>query len=217
MIAKTQPAPTSEHSEDFSLVLGGPLYQLLVRSGLIKPPFGRLSSRILVLTGVAWLPLILLTILGGRFAQGVPVPFIRDFEVHARLLFSLPMLVLAELVVYIRMRAIISQFLERRIVTPDIRPAFNSIISSAMRLRNSTVDGDRPSDPCFCWRSLALAGSNGSADRHLVRVIDDVRSGIHSSRMVVRVHQYPDIPVHSAPVVLPSVYLVPLLVPDSPS
>jgi hypothetical protein len=139
MIAKTQPAPTSEHSEDFSLVFGGPLYQLLVRSGLIKPPFGRLSSRILVLTGVAWLPLILLTILGGRFAQGVPVPFIRDFEVHARLLFSLPMLVLAELVVYIRMRAIISQFLERRIVTPDIRPAFNSIISSAMRLRNSTM------------------------------------------------------------------------------
>lgn len=139
MMAKTQPAQTPEHNEDFSLVLGGPLYQLLLHSGMIKPPFGRLSSRIGVLTGVAWLPLVLFTILGGRFAQGVAVPFLRDFEVHARLLFSLPMLILAELVVYIRMRAIVSQFLERRIVTEDIRPAFNSIIASATRLRNSTV------------------------------------------------------------------------------
>src|SRR3954447_8872874 len=138
MIAKTQPEQAAEQSEDFSLVLGGPLYQLLLRSGLIKPPFARSSSRIGVLTAVAWLPLVLLTILGGRFAGGVPVPFLRDFEVHARLLFSLPMLILAEMVVYIRMRAIVSQFLERHIVTEDIRPAFNSIISSAMRLRNYT-------------------------------------------------------------------------------
>lgn len=139
MIAKVQPTPTAEQSEDFSLVLGGPLYQLLLRAGLIKPPFGRLSSRIGVLTALAWLPLILLTILDGRFAQGVRVPFLHDFEVHARLLFSLPLLILAELVIYIRMRAIISQFLERRIITDDIRPAFNSIISSAMRLRNSRL------------------------------------------------------------------------------
>src|SRR4051812_47197220 len=137
MIAKNEPEQAAEQSEDFSLVLGGPLYQLLLRSGLIKPPFGKLSSRIGVLTAVAWLPLVPLTILSGRFAGGVLVPFLNDFELHARLLFSLPLLVLAEMVVYFRMRAITAQFIKRQIITDDERPAFDAVLSSAMRLRNS--------------------------------------------------------------------------------
>src|SRR4051794_1095823 len=109
---------------EFSLVLGGPLYQLLLRSKLIRPPFGNLGWRIGVITALAWLPLVPLTILGGRFAGGVPMPFLYDFEVHARLLFSLPLMVLAEIVVHLRMRAIASQFVERQIVTESVRPAF---------------------------------------------------------------------------------------------
>ena len=42
--------------EEFSLVLGGPLYQFLLRSKLIRPPFGNLGWRIGVITGLAWLP-----------------------------------------------------------------------------------------------------------------------------------------------------------------
>src|SRR5437764_14794496 len=124
-------------SEEFSLVLGGPLYQLLRRSRLNQPSFGNLGWRIAVITGLAWLPLAPLTILGGRFAGAVPVPFLYDFEVHARLLFSVPLMILAELVVHVRMRAIASQFVERQIVTEKVRPAFNAVLASAMRLRNS--------------------------------------------------------------------------------
>ena len=127
----------TDQSEEFSLVLGGPLYQLLLRSRLIEPPFGNLGSRIGVISALAWLPLVPLTILGGRFAAGVNVPFLYDFEVHARLLFSLPLMILAEMVVYIRTRAITTQFVERQIITDNVRPAFNMVISSAMRLRNS--------------------------------------------------------------------------------
>ena len=126
-------------SEEFSLVLGGPLYQLLLRSKLVHPPLGHLGLRIAVITSLAWLPLIALTIVGGRFADGVKVPFLYDFEVHARLLFALPLLVFAELIVYIRMRAIVPQFIERRIITDDIRSTFNGIISSAIGLRNSLL------------------------------------------------------------------------------
>jgi hypothetical protein len=90
-----------------------------------------------VITALAWLPLIPLTILSGRFTDGVPVPFLYDFEVHARLLFSLPLMVLAEMVVYIRMRALTVQFVERQIISENVRPAFNMVVSSAMRLRNS--------------------------------------------------------------------------------
>jgi hypothetical protein len=125
--------------EDFSLVLGGPLYQALLRSGLIKPPLDRVRGRIGVLSTCAWLPLALLTLIGGRFAGGVRVPFLYDFEVHSRLLLSLPLLLLAEVIVHMRMRAITSQFLERHIIPQDLRPSFASIISSAMRLRNSVM------------------------------------------------------------------------------
>jgi hypothetical protein len=90
-----------------------------------------------VITWLAWLPLVVLTIFIGRFAGGVKVPFLYDFEVHARLLFSLPLMILAELVVYIRMRGLVAQFVERQIITEKLLPAFNAFISSAMRLRNS--------------------------------------------------------------------------------
>ncbi len=129
--------PSDRPPEDFSLVLGGPMYQLLLRSGLIRPPFGNVGWRIVLITVLAWLPLVPLTILGGRFSAGVRVPFLYDFEVHSRLLFSVPLLVLAEVVVYIRMRAIAAQFLERHIVTAAIRPQFDAVLASAMRLRNS--------------------------------------------------------------------------------
>src|SRR5215472_6038196 len=129
--------PATDVEQDFSLVLGGPLYQLLLRSGLIRPPFGKVGWRIGVITGLAWLPLLALTILSGRFASAVPIPFLSDYEVHARLLFSMPLLILAELVVYIRMRAVGAQFVERQIITGAVRPQFNAILGSAMRLRNS--------------------------------------------------------------------------------
>ena len=131
--------PEAGQSEEFSLVLGGPLYQLMLRSKLIQPPFGNLGWRIGVITALAWLPLVALTIFGGRFAGGVLVPFLYDFEVHARLLFSLPLLILAEMVVYFRMRAIAAQFVERQIITDNVRPAFDAVLSSAMRMRNSVA------------------------------------------------------------------------------
>jgi hypothetical protein len=127
----------TEQNEDFSLVLGGPLYQLLLRFKLIQPPFGHLGWRIGVITALAWLPLVPLAILSGRFAGGVQVPFLYDFEVHARLLFSLPLMLLAELVVHTRMRGLATAFVERQIITDNLRPSFNAVISSAMRLRNS--------------------------------------------------------------------------------
>lgn len=137
MASKTITTPETQSSEDFSLVLGGPLYQLLLRSKLIKPPLGHMGGRIVVITTLAWLPLLVLTIAGGRFTGGVKVPFLYDFEVHARLLFALPLLIFAELIVNVRMRALAAQFIERQIVTERVCPAFNAVIASAMRLRNS--------------------------------------------------------------------------------
>lgn len=132
----TTEAPVQE-SQDFSLVLGGPLYQLLRRLGLIRPPLQRVGPRMIVITAVAWLPLAVLTLVDGTFFGGVKVPFVRDVEVQARLLASLPLLIAAEVVINSRITGIIQQFLERGIVTPTTRPRYQAILDSAVRARNS--------------------------------------------------------------------------------
>ncbi len=79
----------------------------------------------------------MLTVLNGRFISGVKIPFLYDLEVHVRLLVSLPLLIAAEVIVHNRLKAILRQFLERQIVTAALETRFESIIESALRLRNS--------------------------------------------------------------------------------
>jgi len=127
----------SDTTKDFSLVLGGPLYQFLVRVGLVRPPLDRAAGRIIVITLVSWLPLLLLASLGGRLMSGVKIPFIYDVEAHCRFLIALPLLIAAEVTIHRRMRMMIRQFVERQIITPSVLPKFEGVIGSALRLRNS--------------------------------------------------------------------------------
>ena len=126
------------HDHDFSLVLGGPLYQLFQRAHLSGPALEQLARRIWVITLVAWLPLLVLCIATGR-AVGPPsaLPFLRDIETQVRLLVALPLLIAAELVVHGRTRSVVAEFLARGIVRPADLPRFDANIASAMRLRNS--------------------------------------------------------------------------------
>jgi hypothetical protein len=128
---------TPDRPEDFSLFLGGPLYQLLIRVGLVKPPLDRLMARLLFIVLLAWAPLALLTLLDGRFLGGVKIPFLHDFEVQVRLLATLPLLIAAEVTIHNRTSAMIRQFRDRRIVTDALEERFRQIGESAMRLRNS--------------------------------------------------------------------------------
>src|SRR2546425_12714064 len=50
---------------DFSLVLGGPLYQLLLRTRMARPPLDLLHRRMAILALVAWLPLLAPSVLAG--------------------------------------------------------------------------------------------------------------------------------------------------------
>jgi hypothetical protein len=127
----------SDATKDFSLVSGGPVYQLLRRVGLVKPPFDRVAWRMTVITLVAWAPLLLLAVLGGRLLSGVKVPFFFDIEVHARLLVGLPLLIGAEVTIHRRIRVLILQFVERQIITPAVLPKFEGFVQSALRLRDS--------------------------------------------------------------------------------
>lgn len=132
---------TSEESpDDFSLVLGGPLYQLWRRTRLAGNTLDLLQRRIIVIALFAWAPLLVLSVVEGRaWGGGVTLPFLYDLEVHVRFLVALPLLVVAELVVHQRMRPMIQQFVERRLIPDTARANFDAILASALRLRNSVV------------------------------------------------------------------------------
>ena len=124
---------------DFSLVVGGPLFQLLRRAHLSDDALHLVRQRIVVISLVAWLPLAILALLGGQALDGVAVPFVRDIEVHVRFLLTMPLLIAAELLVNQRMRPLLKQFFERRLIPHDALPRFDAAIASALRLRNSIV------------------------------------------------------------------------------
>jgi hypothetical protein len=131
---------SQELSEDFSLVLGGPLFQILRRAYLSGSALELARRRVLVITTVSWLPLFLLSTWEGRaWGNNVGLSFIYDIDAHARFLIALPLLIGAELVVHQRMRNVVRQFLERGLVPSDARLQFDRAVSSAKRLRNSIV------------------------------------------------------------------------------
>jgi hypothetical protein len=123
--------------EDFSLVLGGPLYQLLLRTRLARPPLDLLHRRMLIIPALAWLPLLALTLLEGHTLAGVSVPFLHDIETYVRFLVAMPLLILAEPVVHSWTREVVWQFRERGIVPAESMPRFQAAVDSALRLRNS--------------------------------------------------------------------------------
>jgi hypothetical protein len=145
---------------DFSLVQGGPLFQLLLRARLLRPPTDLLARRIVVMSLVAWVPLLLLSALSGHAVGGLGVPFLFDVGAHARFLLCVPLLLAGEVIVHRRIRVIVRQFLDRGIVAPEDQPRFESLIASAMRVRNSVLAE-------VLLLAFAIAGGNWLVKRYV--------------------------------------------------
>jgi hypothetical protein len=128
-----------ENPPDFSLVLGGPLYQLLRRAHLTDDALMLQRRRIVVISLVAWLPLLVLAALGGRLLGGVAVPFLLDADVHIKFLLAMPLLIAAELIVHQRMRTLAIAFRERDLISAAAVQRLDAAVASAYRLRNSVT------------------------------------------------------------------------------
>ena len=127
-------------SESFSLVLGGPLFRLWRRAHLSGDTLELLKRRIVIITLIAWLPLLLLSALEGQLFRGsAAAPFLLDVGVHVRFLVAVPLLIGAELLVHQRLRPLIRQFLDRQIIPDDATEEFDAAIRSSTRLRDSVL------------------------------------------------------------------------------
>ncbi|WP_162823724.1 hypothetical protein [Lysobacter sp. TY2-98] len=135
--ASALPHPAASADDGFSLVIGGPLYQLMRRAHMADAELHGVTRRMVVISLVAWVPLLLLSLAEGRAFSGVKLPFLHDVEAYARFLVALPLLVLAEIPVHQRVGVAVAQFRERAIVASEAWPRFDAAIASARRLRNS--------------------------------------------------------------------------------
>ncbi|MES2221823.1 MAG: hypothetical protein V4587_12770 [Acidobacteriota bacterium] len=126
---------SGEGPHEFSLVVGGPLFQLLRRFHLSGDALEGLYQRIGVISLIAWLPLLLLSFAG---PTGLAL-FLKDVEVQVRLLVALPTLIAAELIVHLRTAPAVHRLIDRRIVLPEDLPRFDDAIKSATGLRNSAA------------------------------------------------------------------------------
>jgi hypothetical protein len=139
IVSLSPQASPVQNQRDFSLVLGGPLYQIYLATKLAGPSLQLLVRRVLVISFICWLPPLLLAAIDGHLTGGVPVPFLRDPMVHVRFLLALPLLIASECYAHERMRMIGTQFLTRGIITAENRARFEEIVASNTRLRNSAI------------------------------------------------------------------------------
>ena len=125
---------------EFSLVLGGPLYQLMRRTRLADDALLMVRRRVVVGFLLTWLPLLVLAMFEGHLLGGDgAVSFLQDVEVHVRFLAAMPLLIVAELVVHRRLRPLLQQFVERKLIPENDAPRFRVAIAAAFRLRNSAA------------------------------------------------------------------------------
>jgi len=136
----TLDADILQDAEKFSLIVGGPLFQMFRRAHLSDDALQLLARRMLTISMVAWLPLLLFSTWDGHVVgNSVTVPFLRDIETHIRFLVVVPLLLMAEPVVHLRLRPIARSFLDRNLIPERALPEFDAILRSAFRLRNSVI------------------------------------------------------------------------------
>ena len=128
-----------ESESGFSLVTGGPLYRLYVRTRLAGPALEPMRRLIAGAALLCWLPSLLLSLSEGRFDSGAEIPFLFDVEAHIRFLVAVPLLLGAETMVHRLLRPVAWQFVERGIVSEADRGRLEELIESATRLRNSVA------------------------------------------------------------------------------
>ena len=129
----------SQETPDFSLVLGGPLYQCLCRVHLSGQALELVKQRVLFFIGITWFPLLLLSAITGVLMNGPGTAFLYDVANQVRFLVTLPILIIAELVVHQRIRPLLESFVERRIIAAKDIVRFNAILETGTKIRNSVA------------------------------------------------------------------------------
>lgn len=125
---------------NFSIVVGGPAYDFLMRFRLVHLSLPNVLRRIVALVAVTWLPLLLLSLIDGlAFGHQVKIPFLYDFSMYGRFLLALPLLLVAEIVIDPAIRLALAEFVDARFVKDQELPDFENVLRNIQRLRDSAI------------------------------------------------------------------------------
>ncbi len=133
MDANANPAVPSAPAE-VSLVRGGPFYRAQQAVGLIHPNHWNLGRRIAVLIAVGWLPLFLITALFNF--EGL-VSLIREYRLHSRMLIAVPVLLVGELLMESRFRAVMGHIRQAGLLDASELVHIDDLIATLVRVRDS--------------------------------------------------------------------------------
>jgi hypothetical protein len=81
----------------------------------------------------------LLSAIAGVFMNGPGTAFLYDVANHVRFFVTLPILIIAELIVHQRIRPLLESFVERRIIAAKDIVRFNAILETGTKIRNSVA------------------------------------------------------------------------------
>jgi hypothetical protein len=124
----------------FSIAVGGPVYDFLLRIGLIRRGLPNVRPRILAFVVLTWLPLLVLSLKDGlALDDKVIIPLLLDFSTYGRLLLALPLLLIAEVVIDPGIRSAVEEFVEEGIVPEKELPAFEAVLHRVQGWRDSAV------------------------------------------------------------------------------
>ena len=121
------------------VVQGGPLDRLQFRLGLMERQRPMIVKRAVIFALLAWVPLLILSAFEGTLLANVRVPFLYDPSAHIRFLLSVPLLILAEVVIGPRIVAAASHFITSGLIPVDKYQDFDAAVVEGLRLRDSTV------------------------------------------------------------------------------
>jgi hypothetical protein len=132
-----------ESHDDVSLVRDDPPFRWQRSIGLVPRTGGLgIGRRAVFWTVVAWLPIAVWAWWVGRALpeQGQAAePLLQHFGVHARLLFGIPLLIVAQAVAQKIMARLFPQFVHAGIVRPEDVPRFRDVLTRTAQLRNATL------------------------------------------------------------------------------
>lgn len=130
----------SADSSTLSFVSRGLFHRILCLLGVSLPDSPRLVARAISLVGITWLPLLAISIWNGvAVGRAVHVPFLLDFNTHARFLIAVPLYILAEAFIDPVLQEGARHFASTGIVPESERPRFDAAIRRVAMLHQSVL------------------------------------------------------------------------------
>lgn len=131
----------------FRLSTGGLFYRLLHRWRLVDENRYVPWRRILLFTGLTWLPLLVITTIDGSlFGANIDIPFCNDPVPHVRYLIALPLLFIADRIIDPSVAYAVRHFQICDLVPDDSDPHFQHSVEKLIRQRDAA------------WVDVALMG-----------------------------------------------------------